>query len=517
MLWENYCSCLVKNADGQCIDYEYVLVLELPKVGRNHHPGFTISYKQFKEPQLLRLSGFPDPDGVHQFGHSSHWRSPSLVNVVEEAWGLHFPEKAFPLAPSDSFHELSRAGISPASVVSTVVEQVSATLASEPAVGTSTTSNRPRTGHTRPHVPVATNPEAGSSIWPHCGHAAASALRSGLAKLESKAQDVAQLVVQGLSHLPVDLHRDQARIKFQKDAPTPVMYDQLDDAPTVNTQATYSPITSRSPVKDTLEAALDDQSVQKGLINFCVVAVILVIIFLAVFAFFLIHRDPRRRAERAARREERRNKRLYASAARRERIKRFFRRLGGRNPAPKASTVRAGDYPDIAVEPKGIDWDGFVEKRLARNSLEERPGRDSVRDALRAFRHAHRHVDGLVCAEEGHFSGDSSGESGGEGSKRRDARRARRERGLRAGRTRRRPSDTASEKTAPPPYEEFEVAVVDGMQYVRAVETTPDSSVVCTSTRGSAVDSDEEGEAGKVGIGAVIGLRAHGESRPPDV
>ena len=282
----------------------------------------------------------------------------------------------------------------------------------------------------------------------------------------------------------------------------------------VNTQATYSPVTSRSPHGASLLSQLDESQLQQALFIFCIVAIVLTFIVLSGFAFFIFRRDPRRRAERAARREERRNKRLFRKAVRRQKLRNFVNRFTGRGAGEPTEGKEVGDPNGVIRESLGIDWNKWTEKRLATLQRNDLQTHSSLHEELSAFRSAHRHVDGILCAEEGRYSGESSsGEAScGEGSggrardapKRREPRRSRREMGYRAQQLyrermrRRRCSDANSEKTAPPAYEEFEVAVVDGMQYVRQDPVggmTPDSSVIATSTHASLVDSDEETES----------------------
>ena len=101
------------------------------------------------------------------------------------------------------------------------------------------------------------------------------------------------------------------------------------------------------------------------------------------------------------------------------------------------------------------------------------PSTAGVREGLRELRKAHRLVDSMMSAEEG-SCGIAS----------------------RPNRHQRSWSDSGnSEKTAPPPYEEEEVYIADGMRYVRHVTgSTPDSSVIDTSSRSSMADSDSESE-----------------------
>ena len=120
----------------------------------------------------------------------------------------------------------------------------------------------------------------------------------------------------------------------------------------------------------------------------------------------------------------------------------------------------------------GIDWTVWHEKHVSTESETILTHTSGLCEGISELRQAHRLVDGMVRAEEGLYG-----------------------RNERTSRHQRRWSGSASsEKTAPPPYEEEEVFVTDGVRYVRRVTDSTPSSVIDTSPSPSEADSDSESE-----------------------
>ena len=506
MSWENY-----------CVDDEFVLAMELFNIGRDSHPGFTISYKKSKQPSLLRLSSFPDKDGLRRFGKSQHWSSPTLPDRP-----IHITSsdpEVFPFK-GDNFGSSMQLPLTTSNLPN-ILANPSEPLSRTPEL-TQTDSADDDAGEPSIDTPRITEPE--ESAMPELGQPNRSrtehsckgrlmlALGINLKKIGTKAQEFAQSHLQWLANFPEAPLKSKTKSVVMHDempSTTPEDASIFDVTPT--SQATYSPIASRSAESSTSAPSLDFPLISPALAAFIVTAAILILLSLGGFALFLFHRNPRWRAERAARREERRNRRLFRRAARKQKWRNFIRRVTGRGP-PNPVGITPCAEPMSGPPSPGIDWAEWTEKHGAAVPRGP-PPLDDVRAELRAFRSAHRHVDGILSAEEGHFSaGETSGGEGASGSasgpevekrpradvagRRRESNR-RAQRWHRAHRRERRASEANSEKTAPPPYEEFEVTVADGIQYVRPVvldAVTPDSSVVATSTRASAVDSDEEAD-----------------------
>ena len=516
------------------MDDEFVLTMELFNIGRDSHPGFTISYKKSKQPSLVRLSSFPDKDGLQRFGKSKHWSSPVLPDLpVHETParpdGIHYQSDSS-LQYALTTSNLPETAADPSEPLSSMPELdsiVSERGTAEETFVSQSAEHSPDTDATRELEYF----ENRSGTWHGCKHRLTSALGDGLKKVGSQAHTFTQNHLQWLVHL---LESSSTSRRFYCFGPSKsimfqnmkendlshVMSDTGMSEATPASQATSPAISSRSAETSTSPPSLDQPQVQQqALYAFVVTAAILIVVFLAGFAFFLLRRDPRRRAERAARREERRNKRLFRRAARKQKLKNFIRRVTGRSGPTDGAEPKPRADPRSGPPSPGINWDEWTEKHVAALQRDPHPFH-GVRDELRAFRSAHRHVDGILSAEEGHGSaGETSGGEGACGSgnggggggsgpedekaryeallRRRRAQGRRAQERYRARQSARRNSEANSEKTAPPPYDEFEITVADGIQYVRpvVVETvTPDSSVVATSTRASAVDSDEEVE-----------------------
>ena len=526
--WENYCSCLERDVHGNCKDYEYVLVLELPRVGQIEHPGFTISYKQYKQPQWLRLSGFPDKDGASQFGRSSHWLSPTLNNFfgqLSEAQGVRRQGDSLQMYPSSPIvhDELAEVASNPTELSLAVADKaLLPTPAYQPVITAISTrptiAASPLNGQSSVSGP---SPEdAGlSKVLPESQPRRPN-FRSKVAKFQDKANNAAHEMLLRLTSLSQCLFKGQAEAVAMKAAPSA---SEDTGASSAGVHPTHSPIKSRAPDSDTTQPTANDHD--PLLIAVAVTSIgALVSVLLSALVLCLRCRDPRRRAEQAARREERLNRKLFRKAVRRQKWNQFVQRFTRQHKASAEAKAEANAEDLIGASP-GIDWNEWTEKRIAALSRSNL-GPHSLRDELTAFRSAHRHVDGLGGAEEGwgYSGGESSGNEGlggdsanedaretaEERTRRRDkacrraclrAHRAHRQRQREQAGHGRRYSDANSEKTAPPPYEESEVPVADGMQYVRPapIDVTPDSSVVATSTHASLVDSDSEIEGSERG------------------
>ena len=478
VFWENYCTCQHVDAAGGCLDHEYVLVFEIPKMGTNSHPGFTLSYKQYGPPQILRLSGFPDRMGLFDFGKSDHWKSPLLS-----------PSRYH--GTIDGHDEATTASAAPMTSPATPSKELfTSEVLPTPTQGQS--SATPVLDHHDVQSPLIGQLSYESAVTsaPHLkvqGHARLSpSFKLGLEYFEDKAKHAAQAVADHLSNLEIchaHSHKEQPPSNGPPTSKPPSFSNPTDcHEPWTCHSDPSTHLIDTSSIGSNPEAITRNIRTDQALRAFKITSVIIVVVSMSGLAFALAQRDPRRRAERAARCEERRNKRLFRAAVRRQRWANFVARLRGssasRSPA-SASSHTSGD---------GIDWATWQEKR------DHGGRRGSVREGLCAMRKAHGLVDGLVSAEEGRCrgAGAASGKASfGFGIRGPSAAATAETRG-------RSFSDVRSEKSLPPPYDEEDggfVGVADGMRYTPSgTEVTPASSVIDTSTRASAADSDSEAE-----------------------
>ena len=114
------------------------------------------------------------------------------------------------------------------------------------------------------------------------------------------------------------------------------------------------------------------------------------LIVTSCLAWFLLHcRDPRRRVDCAARREERRTKRMYRRAAQKQAFKNWLRNIYFK--------IRALRFKFGIASQAAITWDEKRTRVIAQEGVLE----DVMADDIRALRNAHRVVSSIAAAEEG--------------------------------------------------------------------------------------------------------------------
>ncbi|MCJ1328408.1 hypothetical protein MMC10_005085 [Thelotrema lepadinum] len=477
--WVNLCKCSgLKEDCGD--DFESIFVLEV-KGMRGSRAGFTLTYNQHGSGQLIKISNSADWSLMDTTAaHGSHWKAPLLelqkgampTATLLSTFSSVFPSLTASAAPSAYTWTTGH--------VNTVANPSSPTTAS-PHIPSSPASQQsvPPAPSTPPTALLTVQGQEG---WRHRLHTTdtVAVFEHSLSALRSKAQDAAQTLVASL-HSMHHCSKDEGPsiIKKQGDAPN-FLYD-IFATPSNTARATIPTPSDASMLSDSefAEPITHDRHVtrRQAILAFQISALATIILSFVAAMFALVRRNPRLRAEIAARHEERRNRRLYRKAACRYRWQQAFNRFKGFKVTwgrqDRGECITDGNIPADHSD-DGIDWNGWHEKRMSsENDSVVVPSTAGVREGLRELRKAHRLVDSMMSAEEG-SCGIAS----------------------RPNRHQRSWSDSGnSEKTAPPPYEEEEVYIADGMRYVRHVTgSTPDSSVIDTSSRSSMADSDSESE-----------------------
>ena len=487
--WINLCSCT--GLEDNCSDdFESILILEVVGV-RGYAPGFTLTYNQHDGGRLIKISNSPDWSLMSTtLAHGSHRNAPPLdlqkgampTATLLSSFSSVFPSLTTSAASSQYTQVIGH--------VNTVTDTLPLTAASSHA------SSSPSLQ--QPDLPASsTAPEAlltvqGQQGWrrPFRTFETVAAFEHGLSALRSKAQDAAQSLVASL-HSAHHCSKDEAPhlLKqntdeldekpwstegIRKQGEPAILYD-LFPTPSNTARATIPTPSDTAELSDFGFSEPTPPSAHvtrtQAIKAFQITALITIILSLGGAMLALVRRNPRLRAEIAARHEERRNRRLFRKAACRYRWQQALNRFKlFRVPWGREQTNETSNDDDTITSPdlnNGINWSEWHEKRIASEESAVVTNTTGIREGLRELRKAHRLVDGMVSAEEGRYN--------------------------RTTRHQRSWSDSASsEKTAPPPYEEEEVYVVDGMSYMRQV--TPASSVIDTSSRSSMADSDSESE-----------------------
>ena len=267
-------------------DITHLLTLKLrDSHGRPTVPAFTVSYKQFGQPSILRF----EPRYVVPTSSNAdfpEWRTPA------------FPFAIDPPAISEPLE-------TPQDPESTEPQELS-----EPP----------------------TAPLAGASQ---------KSLAAGVKKFEGRIKETAKQLIQGFKKLGNTFcpkkhwHGVPGKIKYQ--SPADILYggaehDELESSEepssVLETPTTIRPHVAaetralHSEASSTEDATTPSEDSQSGIPS----AVVLKTFFLSLILFYfftwlvLRYRDPRRRAERAAEKEERHTKRLYRQAARRQKV-----------------------------------------------------------------------------------------------------------------------------------------------------------------------------------------------------
>ena len=443
---------------------------------RGHTPGFTLSHRRSGDRRLLRISNFPDAAMKMAFERSLHWRTP-LLGLQEGSVPTSTLLSSFSsVFPSFTVSALSPEHTSDPGHVIHVTESPSPTTVSSSTASPSAPQESEQPAPTPPTAPLLHLPGHGSRQWPITSEGTISALEHGLETLRTLAQDAILASLHKMHHCS----KDEAPQGIRKQGDLPPLFFPT---PSNTARATIPTVTGTIPQSESIDVASTPQPLHvispHTIKAFQIAALVIIVLVLCTAIFVLIRRNPRLRAEMAARSEERRNKRLYRRAACNYRWQTAFKRFRSfgpfksRDQAEKPSTSQI--LPSSSQDCNGIDWSEWNEKRVSVESDRAPANGAGIREGLSELRRAHRFVDGMVSAEEGHSG-----------------------RIRRAPRHQRTWSDSASsEKTAPPPYDEEyeEIYVANGIRYVRRNnDTTPDSSVIDTSPRSSVIDSDSESE-----------------------
>ena len=473
-LWSISCVCLNAEPGRPCLPENYVrvLVFSLRGIGRYPHPGFTITYKDFVKPEILKFSLVPDDNALLDLTKSTHWLNPTISgnpSALIDVGLYHstFLDQSFssptgsnpsiPLSTGATFTSSGAFTISAAQPAATqapvdinVVHAVYTTSIPEPTFMPSMNFDLPANQPMKiiEHVFNVFETKAKQLVQAardaRPGVSAQNFLSAEITSVTKHAESVgSETVTTGEEISPHPIAPDSMTLSINSDITAELV------PPATTSSSTAS--TSNSPVCSTLRT---DQIIRAFQITF----VIVIIITLFTFVFVYLFRNPRRRADRAARAEERRRRRLYRRAARQHKWRSWFGRL-------RSTIVPRHDGPPAET------WE---EKQLIVGT--EVPSLREMRRELRALRTAHTVVDGIVRAEEGRTDRNIS-----------TSRIRRTER-----RTRTYSGSTAD--SVPPSYEDS-VTIVNGFPYTpNGTDSTPDSSVIDTSPRTSIYLSNSDSE-----------------------
>ena len=454
-------------------NYARVLVFRLLNWGAQTTPGFTITYKELDEPEILRVSLFADADALWDLESSLHWQSPSFMSlpstpalgseiyhssVMDPTFGL--PTSSGPLMPTPT-----RKVMTPLRVITSAVAHAATT-----------------------HAPVDDQLIEVPLGWQGSGRADHKIESSGSFKLmgsafvdiETKAKSLLQSTLADIS-----LESTQQYLAAKKESVSEQASEIIKAAEelskttlnsmhstvtmVVETSAEPSTILNSVTAQENSQTPPQPHSIRtdQAIRAFQITSLIIIIVSLSTAIGVHLFRNPRRRADRAARWEECRRRRLYACAARHHKWKSWMSRV-------REATRFSGRGQPIAET-----W----EEKQTIAVATEGTSIKHLRDELRSLRIVHEVVDGIVKAEEGRSVGISY--------------KARVRRAERRGSS---VYGSGIESALPPPYEEMSDEgdiVVNGFQYIPAgTDSTPDSSVIDTSPRTSIYmrDSDSEKE-----------------------
>ena len=505
-VWSNFCRCLQVDANGQCQDHEYVVLLEILTSSSSIEPGFTLSYKRHDLPKFLRLSRFPDLFSIVDFGQSKHWRSP-LLELSQSSQSSRFTATASDASTSTPIPTASLSIV----VTSTFVNEPATTSEVDPIslmLDEPETMVDPYAGQLSYDSPVTTNTylkAQGTGAW--------AVLKHHFEIVEEHTKHAAQALADTLAHTQQCLKSANP----SEDCPSPLRHLSTHHAQHVMTVAvsSHSPSTSSISTTTSVPSSPKPSNASEAIHIFQIASLIFILISLGAALFCVVYRNPRLRADLAASCEERRNKRLYRHAARRQRLRNCLDRFRGIKVSASFSSntldQEANRPPGQPEINNGVDWAAWHEKRL-QSREDDFFGRGTMREELWAMRKAHMVVDGIISAEEGRHRNPGR-KAAGWGSRITSA--AAMAVGVKERTMERRvrswSDSNGSEKTAPPPYEEREsmadleaaaagaVGVADGLRYVpmgagAVGRVSPASSVVDTSPRDSLADSDSEPE-----------------------
>ncbi|MCJ1431522.1 hypothetical protein MMC27_000875 [Xylographa pallens] len=455
-------------------NYARVLVFRLLNWGAQTTPGFTITYKDLDEPEILRVSLFADADALWDLKSSLHWQSPSFVSmpstpalgseiyhssVMDPTFGL--PTGSGPLMPTQT-----RRVMTPLRVITSSVAYPATTQAPG--------------DDQLIQVPLGWQ---GSGSADHKTESSRSSelMGNGFVDIEIKAKSLLQRTLSDIS-----LKSTQQYIATEKESDSKQASEVIEVAEelskiTLNSMHSTIPMVVETSAEPSaiLGSVITEKPPQtppqrhsvrtdQAIRAFQITSLIIIIVSLSTAIGVYLFRNPRRRADRAARWEECRRRRLYARAARHHKWKSWMSRV-------REATRFAGPGQPIAAEP--------CEEEKTILVVTEKSSIKHMRDELRSLRIVHAVVDGIVKAEEGRSVGISYKP--------------------RVRRVERRGSSvygSGIESAAPPPYEEMSDEsdiVVNGFRYIPAgTDSTPDSSVIDTSPRTSIYmrDSDSEKE-----------------------
>ncbi|MCJ1386023.1 hypothetical protein MMC17_009148 [Xylographa soralifera] len=470
--WSLGCACLQVSQDGSCLiaNYAKVLVFRLLNWGAQTTPGFTITYKELDEPEILRISLFADTDALWDLESSLHWQSPSFMSIPStpapgsEIYHSSVMDQTFGLATGagPSMPIQTRLVMTPLRVITSSVAQPATTqtpadheLARAPLVW----QGSGRVGH---NIRSSGSSEVMGSVFVDIEAKPKSLLQSTLGDISFKSTQ--QLIAanrESASKQESEAIETADEITLNSMHSTTAMAVEPSAEPSASLNSVITKENSQPPPQ--LHSMRTDQAIRA----FQITSLIIIIVSLSTAIGVYLFKNPRRRADRAARWEECRRRRLYARAARQHKWKSWMSRV-------KEATRFSGRGQPIAE-----NWE---EKQTIAVATEEASIKH-MRDELHSLRIAHGVVDGIVKAEEGRSVGISYKS--------------------RVRRVERRSSSiygSGIESTVPPPYEEMSEdgdIVVNGFQYIPAgTDCTPDSSVIDTSPRTSIYmrDSDSEKE-----------------------
>ena len=473
--WSLGCACLHVSPDGSCAlaNYARVLVFRFLNWGFQNTPGFTITYKERDEPEILRISLFPDADALLDLETSLHWQSPSFISmpskpapgseiyhssVLDPTFGL--PTASGPLMPTQT-----RRVMAPLRFITVSIPWPSTTEAPEDDDPNQVPLGR-QGGEIVDHTIQSTGPsEITESIFVDIETKAKSLVQSTLGDISLKgSQQFLVSTQESVSKQESEVFKTADELRKGTlntiHSTSPATAGISSERPAHMDSATTN---ENSQIPPQLHSVRTDQAIRA----FQITSLIIIIVSLSTAIGVYLFRNPRRRADRAARWEECRRRRLYARAARHYKWKSWMSRV-------REATRFSGRGQPIAET-----WE---EKQTIAVATEE-TSMKHMRDELRSLQLAYKVVDGIVKAEEGK-SVDISYKS-------------------RVRKAERRGSSvygSGTESTGPPRYDELSEAgdiVVNGFQYIPAgTDCTPDSSVIDTSPRTSIYmrDSDSEKE-----------------------
>ncbi|MCJ1474504.1 hypothetical protein MMC13_003162 [Lambiella insularis] len=476
--WSTSCACLEFEQDGSCplANYARILVFYIHNALTGSTPGFTITYKESKKPEILRLSLFPDTNALWDLENSIHWQSPSLVSfaslpapesriyhssVLDQS--LSFPTGSRATLPAPTgivVHPLGTPTISSARSAATPLPFDHQSL--QLPIGRSVLRDLDSARRSGNPVVVMSNPIE------DLGAKAKSLMRTAIGAFRIKTSQRYIMDAAAISH---DSQKEVASMASDEISKLTSITVHPNLPSNLATSAEALPSETSAGANDSPPLPIQHQTLRhdQAVRAFQVTSLIIILVSLSTCIFVHLFRNPRRRADRAARREERARRRLYQRAIRCHKFKNWVSRIRGRFPGSSRN------------EPIAETWQ---EKQtvIARS---DDPG--SMRDELRALRTAHEVVDGILKAEEGRSHGIRY--------KSRLHKAQRQEFSFYG----------SSIIPGPPPYEETydeNDIVADGFQYTPAVtsytltatDCTPDSSVIDTSPRTSIYMRDSDSE-----------------------